>query len=221
MNAVIVLDVLSAANSSIYACSRTLTGLAQEGKAPRIFATTNSWGVPVWSLAVSIAIGCIAFLGTLFGDGVVFNYLVNILGISSLLTWMAINVTHIRFRIGWVKQGNSVNDLPYIASFFPFADILSLLIGFFVLGGIIYSAASSEFDPVWMSELYVGLPIFFGLYVVYAVLGYFRIGGCVWNGLVPYEKMDFETYRISWRPGMDDEQSEKAGLLKKFVDYVA
>ncbi|MDI6936949.1 amino acid permease, partial [Serratia sp. Se-PFBMAAmG] len=46
MNAVILTAVLSAGNSGMYASTRMLFNLAQEGKAPRIFAKLSKGGVP-------------------------------------------------------------------------------------------------------------------------------------------------------------------------------
>lgn len=61
INACILLFVLSAANSDLYIGSRTLYGLAAEGKAPRIFAKVNRMGVPYMALIL-----CTLFCGLVF-----------------------------------------------------------------------------------------------------------------------------------------------------------
>ena len=61
INGAILLFVLSAANSDLYIGSRTLYGLAAEGKAPKIFAKVNRMGVPLPSLIL-----CTAFCGLVF-----------------------------------------------------------------------------------------------------------------------------------------------------------
>lgn len=61
INAAILLFVMSAANSDLYIGSRTLYGLAVEGKAPRIFARVNRMGVPYPALIL-----CTAFCGLVF-----------------------------------------------------------------------------------------------------------------------------------------------------------
>ena len=83
MNAVILIAALSAGNSSLYATSRTMMALAEEGKAPAIFSYTTSWGVPMASLLLSTAFGFISFLGSSIGSNVVFFWLTNIAGMSS------------------------------------------------------------------------------------------------------------------------------------------
>lgn len=61
INAAILIFVMSAANSDLYIGSRTLYGLAIEGKAPRIFARVNRMGVPYPALIL-----CTAFCGLVF-----------------------------------------------------------------------------------------------------------------------------------------------------------
>ncbi|TPX51614.1 hypothetical protein SeLEV6574_g00174 [Synchytrium endobioticum] len=173
MNAVILISVLSAANSSIYAASRTLMGMADKGLSPRVCGYVNKRGVPTVSLAVSVSIGCVAFLGSIWGNGVVFSYLINILGVASLLTWITICATHLRFRAAYTAQGYDLKDLPFRTRFFPFSDYLAILIGLLVLASLIYAAVTSPFeDPyTWYdSSLYVGLPLFTGLYVIHKLV---------------------------------------------------
>lgn len=69
MNAVILTSILSAGNSSMYASTRMLYGLAQGGKAPRIFARTTRRGVPFNALLATTGIGAACFLTSLIGDG--------------------------------------------------------------------------------------------------------------------------------------------------------
>lgn len=46
-----------------------------------------------------------------------FNWLLAISGLSTLLTWGAICLCHIRFRKAWKVQGHSVEELPFKAAF--------------------------------------------------------------------------------------------------------
>ena len=62
LNACILLFVFSAANSDLYTSSRTLFGLAREGKAPAIFAMTDRRGVPIYSLAMSASFSLLAYM---------------------------------------------------------------------------------------------------------------------------------------------------------------
>lgn len=62
INAAILVFVLSAANSDLYIGSRTLYGLAVEGKAPSIFKRVNRMGVPYPALIMCTAFCCLVFL---------------------------------------------------------------------------------------------------------------------------------------------------------------
>ncbi|RKP09781.1 amino acid permease/ SLC12A domain-containing protein, partial [Thamnocephalis sphaerospora] len=167
MNAVILTVVLSAGNSSLYASSRTLYVLAQEGKAPRIFARINSRGVPFFSLLMTAVVGSLAFLCSLFGDSVVYNWLLSLSGVSGFISWLGIAISHWRFRRAYVAQGRSLDDLPYRAALYPFAPLFALVLGIVVIIGQGYSAVegSEEVDVEKIIMAYIGLPLLAALYL--------------------------------------------------------
>lgn len=76
VNACILVFVFSASNSDLYIASRTLYGLACEGKAPKIFAKTDKRGVPIYALGASAMFACLAYLNvTNVSNAVVLNLL--------------------------------------------------------------------------------------------------------------------------------------------------
>src|SRR5256885_8572947 len=95
LNGCILLFVFSAANSDLYISSRTLYSLAKEGNAPSLFLRTSRRGVPIYALTLSGAFACIAFMNISASSKVVFGYLVNLVTIFGILTWISILVTHI------------------------------------------------------------------------------------------------------------------------------
>jgi amino acid transporter len=54
VNALVLTSVFSAGNTYFYIGSRTLFGLALEGKAPKILAKCNKKGVPMYSVIIMI-----------------------------------------------------------------------------------------------------------------------------------------------------------------------
>jgi amino acid transporter len=56
VNALVLTSIFSAGNSYVYCASRTLFGLALQGKMPQIFARCNRNGVPVYSVVATLAI---------------------------------------------------------------------------------------------------------------------------------------------------------------------
>jgi amino acid transporter len=86
LNVCILIFVFSAANSDLYIASRTLYGLAHEGKAPRIFTRIDERGVPIYALAISVAFCLLAFMSVNTSSATVFGYLTNLVTIFKLLT---------------------------------------------------------------------------------------------------------------------------------------
>ncbi|KAJ3234459.1 hypothetical protein HDU81_001415 [Chytriomyces hyalinus] len=221
MNFVIIVAASSAANSSLYACSRTLMRLAEEGSAPSLFARVNKKGIPVNSVmavtvisVLSVAGAYIADLADGKGSGKVFDWLSGVISYGIMVNWMAMSFTHLRFRYGYVAQGRKIEDLPYIAPFFPYADYVALTIGAFVTAFIFVSAFyNSTNDPEfyntqWFldnSWIYFTIPLLIACYVIKAMTsdGF---------GFIPYDQMDFETGKLIESP---EEIAENEALKQK------
>ncbi|CAG8014658.1 unnamed protein product [Penicillium salamii] len=139
LNACILLFVFSAANSDLYIATRTIYGLAREGKAPKIFARTDRRGVPVPALAISSIIALLAYMNVSGDSRVVFKYFVNLVTIFGLLTWISILVTHIYFVRARKAQGVPESELAYKA---PFGIVGS----YFALGFCILIALTKNYD---------------------------------------------------------------------------
>lgn len=75
----------------MYIASRTIYGLAKEGKAPAFLAKTDRRGVPYNALGCSAVFGLLAFMNVTENSKVVFGYFVNlvtIFGIYTLQLWV-------------------------------------------------------------------------------------------------------------------------------------
>jgi len=188
MNAVILTSILSAGNSSLYASTRMLWGLAREGYAPRALARLNGRGIPLNALIVTALVGTFAFLASLYGEGTVFTWLLNASGLSGFIIWLGIAVSHYRFRKAYVAQGRSLEALPYRAKGYPFGPIFSLVLCLTVILGQNYTAFTR--GPVdWEGLLvsYIGLPLFLILWLGYKAVRRTEV--------VPLKDCDFDTDR--------------------------
>ena len=188
MNAIILITMISAGNSGVYSSSRTLLSLANDGYAPRFFTRVNRFGIPIWSVLATCAIGCLAFLTSLFGSGVVFNWLTCLTSLAGLITWVSISITHVRFRQGYLAQGRSLTALPYVAPLFPLCDIIVIVIGTIIIFGQGYSTFIAPISGSNVVSSYIGL--------ILAVVLY--LGHKIWKrpGFVKNSEMDFETGTI-------------------------
>jgi amino acid transporter len=113
MNAVVMVAVLSVANSSMYGATRTLAALAEQDQAPKILAYYDRRGRPLVAIGLASFIGLLSFLYITPIQGPAFTWLLALSGLSSIFTWISICYSHIQFRRAWADQGNVLDDLIY------------------------------------------------------------------------------------------------------------
>ena len=160
MNAVILTAVLSAGNSGLYASTRMLYALAENGQAPKIFARLNSRAVPMPALLATTAVALLCFLSYLFGEDSAYTWIVNASGLAGFITWVGIAWCHLKFRKAYVAQGKDVNDLPFKAKLYPLGPIVALVMCLLVIAGQNYEALLGQGDFVSLLSSYIGLPLF-------------------------------------------------------------
>nr|WP_272908385.1 amino acid permease [Alicyclobacillus tolerans] len=185
MNAVILTAVLSAGNSSIYVSTRMLYALAKGGKAPRFLAKVDRRGVPTYALYVNIAIGFAAFLSSLFGNSVVYNWLLNAAALTGFIAWFGIALSHYRFRKAYVAQGRDLSKLPYKAKWYPFGPTLAVVLCLIVIFGQDYTAfTGGKIDWGSVTAIYIGIPLFLVLWLGYKFVKKTKV--------VPLQECNFE-----------------------------
>jgi amino acid transporter len=82
VNAMILLAAFSAGNSYVYCASRSLYGLALDGKAPRLFTKCTKRGVPIYCVSVVMLIALLAFLQVSNSASVVLDWFVNLVRVA-------------------------------------------------------------------------------------------------------------------------------------------
>lgn len=114
MNFVLLTAVLSAANSGLYATSRTLFTMSQTGEAPKAFLKTSKQGVPLNGiLLTTICILVGVFLAYMTPDQVI-SYLMTIPGFTVLLIWIGICLAQLKLRPQYSeKPVFQVKGFPY------------------------------------------------------------------------------------------------------------
>ncbi|KAI9739674.1 MAG: glyceraldehyde-3-phosphate dehydrogenase 1 [Cirrosporium novae-zelandiae] len=174
INAIILITVLSVANSSVYGSTRTLIALAEQDQAPRIFAYIDRKGRPLLSLALTFAFGLLAFMADSSKEATAFTWLLALSGLSSIITWGSICFAHIRFRSAWKIQNFTLKQLPFRSpygvwgSWIGFVGCVIVLILQLVISvlpeGYEDMSASDRASDFWSAYLAVPLTIacFFG-----------------------------------------------------------
>ncbi|MCL1808302.1 MAG: amino acid permease [Clostridiales bacterium] len=195
MNFVVITSVLSCGNSGLFCATRMLYAMAHEGKAPKILGLTNKRGVPMYALLVTAGIAAIGFLVDKMPNVEIYDYLLEMSGMMGMFGWLGIAICAWRFRRAFLFQGHKIEELKYKAKFYPYGPILCMAFCVFVILGTGIDALI-DWDPIWALQLYLPLPVFICLYVIYKL--YMR------TKIVPLGKADFTTeYKIYKRGDQD------------------
>jgi len=115
MNFIILISVISIGNSGVYGGSRTLTALAEQGYAPKIFTYIDKSGRPLFSTLAILIFGCLGYINLSASGPVVFDWLLALSGLAALFTWGSICLAHIRFRAAWKYHGHTLDEIPFQA----------------------------------------------------------------------------------------------------------
>lgn len=192
VNVVILIAVISVGNSAIYACSRTLSALAEQGFLPRCFSFIDRMGRPMVGIAVTSAFGLIAFVAESDKEGDVFNWLLALSGLSSLFTWAGICLCHIRFHRALAAQGRSTDELTFVSPLGVWGSYWGFFICIIELAAEFYVSLFPVGDSPSAAnffEGYLSLPIVMAMYVGH------KIWKKNWKLFIRAEDMDIDTGR--------------------------
>jgi len=189
LNVTITISVLSIGMSCVYAGSRTLMALAEQGYAPRFFATVDKAGRPLWATVFILAFFPIAYANVADVGTQIFDWLLALSGLSTIVTWLSINVAHVRFRAAWKAQGHSLDELPFrafgglIGTWIAITLLVLVLIAQFYiavwpLGGSASGADAAE--SFFLS--YLAIPVMLMFYII----------GVFWKKTRPYTAMEID-----------------------------
>lgn len=209
VNALILIFVFSASNSDLYIATRTLYGIALQGKAPRIFAKTDRRGVPYVALALSSCFCLLAYMNVSSDSKIVFGYFYNLVTIFGLLTWVSILVTHIYFVKARKAQGIPETSLPYKAPFglwgSYFALFWCIVISLTKNFNVFTKGSYGDFDYKNFITGYLGIP----LYLI-MIFGY-----KIWAKVTkqPHEGMGVKPIEADFYTGKDAIDREEEEFL--------
>lgn len=179
MNFVILIAVLSSANSWLYAISRIIYSQAMEGFLWKKFRIVNRRGVPIVAF-VTIAFFSLALWTLQFIGPNVYNYLIGASSLGGFMEWLGIAVAHYRFRRGFIAQGHQLSELEYHAGLFPFGPILAFILCTIV---ILLQNVDAFVKLDWSNILitYMAVPAFIIFFLAYKLIHHTK--------LVPLDQM--------------------------------
>ncbi|KAL6937953.1 glyceraldehyde-3-phosphate dehydrogenase 1 [Hanseniaspora osmophila] len=199
VNVVICIAVLSVGNSAVYACSRTLSALSEQGFLPEKlqFGYIDRNGRPLVGIIFTSTFGLLCFIAACKKEGDVFNWLMALSGLSSLFTWGGICLCHIRFRRALAAQGRSTDELSFkspcgvIGSWYGLIIIILVFIAEFWVAAWptgFKEMTGGEIAEAFF-ETYLSFPIVLAMY-----LGK-KIYSRQWRIFIPASEIDIDTGR--------------------------
>lgn len=210
MNAIILIAVVSVANSSVYACSRCMTSMARIGNLPRFFGRVDRKGRPLNAILATLIFGLLSFIAASDKQAVVFTWLSALSGLSTIFCWMGINLAHIRLRGAMAKQGVSLDELPFVSQ----SGVYGSWYGFIVLFLVLVASFWTSLFPLGGNG--ASAESFFEGYLSFPILVVFYVGHKVYyrrrRFVIPLEKVDV----ISNRKAVDlDARREELKLERE------
>lgn len=128
VNALMLTSIFSAGNTYTYCATRSLYGLALEGRAPRFLRKTWSNGVPIYCFCVVMFFPLLSFLQVGNGSRKVVGWLVDLITAGGIIDYLVMNVTFLYFYRACEAQKVDRATLPYCGRFQPYGSYVALLV---------------------------------------------------------------------------------------------
>ena len=161
MEAVIVVALLSACNTQIYGSSRFLQNLAVRGDAPQAFAQTDSRGVPVRAVVVSVFFGFVAVALQYWNPPGLLAFLLNAVGGCLIVLWIAVALSFVRLHPKPVENGEITDVRMWAPNVLPWIMVA-------LTGGVILLMLSNPDGR-------------FQMFAVAVVVGIISLAGVLWT----------------------------------------
>ena len=168
INAVVITSAWSSGNSNMLGGSRVLVGLATQGKAPKIFTRLNRFSIPWIAVSLFGVFMSLGFMTLSSTASTVFDWLQDLVSITTLTNWLTILVTYLRFYYGCKKQGISRDSLPWRTPLQPYITWASLImLSLLLVTGGYATFIHGEWDTETFVASYINIPLFLILYLGY------------------------------------------------------
>lgn len=175
LNGIILITILSVANSSSYNSSRVLSAMADEGMAPKVFKYIDKKGRPLAAFALSLAFGLLSYIVNVPSQDTVFNWLLALCGLSSVVSWASICLTHIYFRAALKVKAMDPESLPYRSQFGVLGSYIGLVCNLLIIvcqffAGIFpidYHGMTASLRAQSAFEAMMFIPLLIAFYLLY------------------------------------------------------
>ncbi|KAL3230664.1 Histidine permease [Nakaseomyces bracarensis] len=204
MNAVILIAIVSVANSAVYACSRCMVSMAHIGNLPKFLSKVDKRGRPLNAILLTLFFGLLSFIAASDKQAEVFTWLSALSGLSTIFCWMAINLSLVRFRDAMKLKNRSLEELPFISQTSVWGAWYGVIMLFLVLVASFWTSlfpvGSSGASAKSFFEGYLSLPILIACYIGH------KLWKRNWRILTPLEEMDIDSGRRVLDPETREEE---------------
>lgn len=156
LNVVVLSAALSVYNSCVYANSRMLYGLAEQGNAPRALLRVDRRGVPYTAIGVSALAVFSCVIVNYLMPAEALDVLMALVVAALVLNWALISLTHLKARKAMLQEGQT---LVFRSPWFPVASWVCL--GFIAVVLVILAMTPGlnvavMLMPVWLAAMWGG-----------------------------------------------------------------
>ncbi|WP_373688003.1 MULTISPECIES: amino acid permease [Bacillus] len=160
MNFVILIALLSVANSGLYASTRMLYSMAEQGMAPVSLSRVNKRGIPMNALLITLGFAGLSLFSKFIKAETLYMLMLSLAGLSAQIGWITITLSQLLFRKRYIKEGGKVEDLKFKTPLYPVLP----LVGFILNSTVLVSLA---FDSEQRMALICGVVFMLCCYIVY------------------------------------------------------
>ncbi|SGZ38822.1 uncharacterized protein HGUI_01022 [Hanseniaspora guilliermondii] len=176
VDVVIILSLLSVSLSSIEASVVLLKTMGDNGYLGKFLSRklkNEEMISNLWANSIAFGFGLMAYLIYLPNYSMIFMYMVSIGGLSTIVLWTSICVSHINFRRYLQKNNIKLERLSYISSGGVVGSYLAIAINIVILcltfWTSLWPVGDNGVSITSFMQVYVGVPIFVLLILIYEV----------------------------------------------------
>ena len=196
INFLILTSAWSCGSSFTFCGVRALHAMSLDGRAPKIFSRTKG-GTPIYALTFICSIGLLSYMVVDQGSAKVFGWFVNLSACSSLLNYVLICLTWLRFNAGLRAQGIDRASLSFRGRLMPYTAWYAFIgMSIITLFNSYDVFLKGRWDIQTFFTGYFGLGLFFVLSIGFKLIRKTRF--------VRAAEMDF----VTGKQEIDDDEAE-------------
>ena len=174
VDVVIILSLLSVSIASVNASSLLLKTMSNNGYiekfVTRLLKKENKRST-LWANTIAFSFGFMAYLIYLPDYSIIFTYMVSMGGLSTIILWTVICISHIVFRKHLKKSHVKLIKLPYISPTGVVGSYIAITINVVILcltfWTSLWPVGSNGISVTSFLQVYVGIPLFVFLIMIY------------------------------------------------------